>query len=216
MIYAYGVKAQLDYRLIRPFNFIGPNLTTAQHRGSRRGKLAGLPAQFLSNVMHRLPIRLVDGAQQSRSLAYIDDAIDCILRILENTNAVATRHGGIFNIVDPRNCVSVAELARRIVRIAAQFPQLEERARAANIIRRVIGRVLRSGLPGHPGPRPRDRSGARKNWAGYRRRDLDSAIHKTIAYYVAQGTGVLPFPPHLPPCGRGGQANGVSAVGWGS
>ncbi len=68
--------------------------------------------------MHRLPIKLVDGGEQKRSFTYIDDAIDCILRILENTDGVATRR--IFNIGNPGNCVSVAELARRIVRIAAR------------------------------------------------------------------------------------------------
>jgi nucleoside-diphosphate-sugar epimerase len=40
---------------------------------------------------HGLPMRLVDGGEQKRSFTYIDDAIDCILRIIENPNQVVTR-----------------------------------------------------------------------------------------------------------------------------
>ena len=39
--------------------------------------------------------------------------------------------------------------------------------------------------------------------------DLDTAIRKTIAYYVAQGTGVLPALAE-----SGADANGVSVAGW--
>src|SRR5690349_3890918 len=119
VIYAYGANVGLDYTLVRPFNFIGPNLDNIEEpkEGSSR-----VFTQFLSNVMHGLPIKLVDGGQQKRSFTYIDDAVDCILRIIENPQGRATRR--IFNIGHPGNCVSVAELARRIVRIAQEFPSL--------------------------------------------------------------------------------------------
>ena len=203
VIYAYGVKTELDYTLIRPFNFIGPNLDNIedQKEGSSR-----VFTQFLSNVMHRLPIKLVDGGEQKRSFTYIDDAIDCILRIIENTNGVATRR--IFNIGNPANCVSVAELAKRIVRIAGEFPQLEERAKAATIVPVTSQQYFGQGYQDIQARVPAV-AAAREHLGWSPTTDLDTAIRKTIAYYVGLGTGVLPAltDPRT-------DANGVNAAGW--
>jgi nucleoside-diphosphate-sugar epimerase len=203
VIYAYGVKTELDYTLIRPFNFIGPNLDNIedQKEGSSR-----VFTQFLSNVMHRLPIKLVDGGEQKRSFTYIDDAIDCILRIIENQNGVATRR--IFNIGNPANCVSVAELAQRIVRIAAEFPALEERARSTTIVPVTSQQYFGQGYQDIQMRVPAI-AAAREHLGWSPTTDLDTAIRKTIAYYVAQGTGVVPVLPTTE-----ADANGVNASGW--
>ena len=203
VIYAYGVKTELDYTLIRPFNFIGPNLDNIedQKEGSSR-----VFTQFLSNVMHRLPIKLVDGGEQKRSFTYIDDAIDCILRIIENPKGAATRR--IFNIGNPENCVSVADLARRIVRIAAEFPQLEERARSATIVPVTSQQYFGDGYQDIQVRVPAI-AAARDHLGWSPTTDLDTAIRKTIAYYVAQGTGVVPTLST-----PGADANGVNASGW--
>ena len=57
-----------------PFNFIGPNLDNIEEpkEGSSR-----VFTQFLSNMLYRRPIKLVDGGRQKRSFTYIDDAIEC-------------------------------------------------------------------------------------------------------------------------------------------
>src|ERR1700719_3741019 len=56
VIYAYGVRDNLDYTLFRPFNFIGPNLDNVEEpkEGSSR-----VFTQFLSNVLYKRPIKLV-------------------------------------------------------------------------------------------------------------------------------------------------------------
>ena len=187
VIFAYGLKTELDYTLIRPFNFIGPNLDNIEEpkEGSSR-----VFTQFLSNVLHRLPIKLVDGGQQKRSFTYIDDAIDCILRIIENADHCATRR--IFNIGNPANCVSVADLARRIVRIAAEFPELEERARATRIVGVSAQDYYGTGYQDIQMRVPAIAS-AREHLGWSPSTDLDTAIRKTIAYYVAQGTSTLPI-----------------------
>ncbi len=182
VIYAYGVESKLDYTLIRPFNFIGPNLDNIDEpkEGSSR-----VFTQFLSNVMHRVPIKLVDGGEQKRSFTYIDDAVDCILRIIENRNECATRQ--IFNIGHPGNCVSVAELARRIVRIAGEFPQLAERARAVPIVPVTSQQYYGEGYQDIEMRVPAIEA-ARERLGWRPTTDLDSAIRQTIAYYVARGT----------------------------
>src|SRR5207249_1550435 len=84
----YGVRDHLDYTLFRPFNFIGPNLDNVEEpkEGSSR-----VFTQFLSNVLYKRPIKLVDGGSQKRSFTYIDDAIEALLTILENKDGSASR-----------------------------------------------------------------------------------------------------------------------------
>lgn len=186
VIYGYGVHDGLDYTLIRPFNFIGPNLDNIDEpkEGSSR-----VFTQFLSNIMHRLPIKLVDGGEQKRSFTYIDDAIDCILRIIENAQGAATRR--IFNIGNPANCVSVAELARRMVRIAQEFPELAERARATQILSVSSQQYYGQGYQDIQVRVPAiDAARVHLGWTPTT--DLDSCIRKTIAYYVGQSAGTVP------------------------
>ncbi|HEU4626371.1 MAG TPA: bifunctional UDP-4-keto-pentose/UDP-xylose synthase [Steroidobacteraceae bacterium] len=186
VIYGYGVHDGLDYTLIRPFNFIGPNLDNIDEpkEGSSR-----VFTQFLSNIMHRLPIKLVDGGEQKRSFTYIDDAIDCILRIIENSQGAATRR--IFNIGNPANCVSVAELARRMVRIAQEFPELAERARATQIVSVSSQQYYGQGYQDIQVRVPAIEA-ARVHLGWTPTTDLDSCIRKTIAYYVGQSAGTVP------------------------
>jgi nucleoside-diphosphate-sugar epimerase len=128
VIYAYGVRDGLDYTLFRPFNWIGPKLDNLLEpkEGSSR-----VFTQFLSNVLHRLPIQLVDGGRQRRSFTFIDDAIDCLIRIIANKDNSASRQ--IFNIGNPASDVSVAELAQTIVEVCREFPQYRHLADAAKI-----------------------------------------------------------------------------------
>jgi nucleoside-diphosphate-sugar epimerase len=139
--------------------------------------------------MHSLPIKLVDGGEQKRSFTYIDDAIDCILRIIENAQGKASRR--IFNIGHPGNCVSVAELARRIVAIAGEFPDLADRARATQIVPVSAEQYYGTGYQDIQVRVPAIEA-ARVHLGWTPSTDLDSAIRKTIAFYVDQGTGTMP------------------------
>lgn len=128
VIYAYGVRDNFDYTLFRPFNFIGPNLDNVDEpkEGSSR-----VFTQFLSNIMHRRPILLVDGGEQKRSFTYIDDAMDCLLRIIDNPDGIASRR--VFNIGNPANCASIRELAQLMIETASEFGELRERAQATRV-----------------------------------------------------------------------------------
>ena len=185
VIYAYGVREGLDYTLFRPFNFIGPNLDNIDEpkEGSSR-----VFTQFLASVLHERPIKLVDGGRQRRSFTYIDDAIECLLRMIENREGRATRR--IFNIGNPRNCVSVGELAQRIVAIATEFPELRARAQRVKIIpvsaEEYYGpyyQDIQTRVPAIEAVR--DALG----WAPVT--DLDSAIRRTIDYYVERQSETL-------------------------
>lgn len=129
VIYAYGQRDGLDYTLFRPFNWIGPRLDDILEpkEGSSR-----LFTQFLSNVILKKPIQLVDGGKQSRSFTYIGDGVDALLRIIENKDGRASRR--IFNLGNPRNNVSVADLAAIIIDAFKDYPAYAENAAQTKII----------------------------------------------------------------------------------
>jgi nucleoside-diphosphate-sugar epimerase len=129
VIYAYGVRDNLDYTLFRPFNWIGPKLDNVMEpkEGSSR-----LFTQFISNVILRKPIQLVDGGSQSRSFTFIEDGVDCLLRIIENKDGAASRR--IFNVGNPANNVSVANLAKIIIEAFMEYPEYRERAEQAEVV----------------------------------------------------------------------------------
>jgi len=180
VIYAYGVRDNLDYTLFRPFNFIGPNLDNVEEpkEGSSR-----VFTQFLSNVLYRRPIKLVDGGRQKRSFTFIDDAIEALLTILENDGGRATRR--IFNIGNPDNCVSIRDLAERTIRIAQEFPVLRENARNTQITDVSAGDYYGKYYQDIQVRVPAIEA-AKRDLGWKPTTDLDTAIRKTIEYYVNQ------------------------------
>lgn len=114
IIYAYGFEKDLDYTLFRPFNFIGAKLDDIRNDAGSR-----VLTQFLHNVLTHKPIELVDGGLQTRCFTYIEDGIDCLLRIINNENNCATR--GIFNIGNPNENYSIAQLAEIIKQSMFEF-----------------------------------------------------------------------------------------------
>ena len=116
IIYAYGFEKNLDYTLFRPFNFIGAKLDDIRNDAGSR-----VLTQFLHNALNHKPIELVDGGLQTRCFTYIDDGIDCLVKIINNENGCATR--GIFNIGNPNENYSIAQLAQFVKEAVAEFDQ---------------------------------------------------------------------------------------------
>lgn len=117
VIWAYGQRGDLDFTLIRPFNWIGPrldSLETAKEGSSR------VVTQFIASLVHNEPIVLVDGGTQSRSFTYIGDGIDGIMKIIENSGGAAA--GKIFNLGNPSNNCTIKELAHKLISLFKQHP----------------------------------------------------------------------------------------------
>ncbi len=116
VIWAYGNHEGLDFTLFRPFNFIGPKLDDVKNpkEGSSR-----VLTQFIHNIMNGKPIKLVDGGLQRRSFTFIDDAMKCLLKIIENKDGCAS--GRIFNIGNPYMDFSIKELADMLVEEISKY-----------------------------------------------------------------------------------------------
>ena len=124
VIHAYGLEGRLRYTIFRPFNWIGEGLDDVH--ASREGSSRVL-TQFIGNVLRGEDICLVDGGAQRRCFLYVDDAIDCLTRILENPSGVADQQ--IFNVGDPAGEMSIRQLAETVLELARGYPGLASRAR---------------------------------------------------------------------------------------
>lgn len=107
VIHAYGVQRDLDYTIVRPFNFVGPRFDFLPSQRDDDSPRAF--AQFMDSLLHGTPIRLVDGGHALRCYTYIDDAVEAMGRIILDDEGVTSRQ--VFNIGNPANEISVRDLA---------------------------------------------------------------------------------------------------------
>jgi len=129
VIYAYSTRKHLDATLFRPFNWIGPrldSLDTAKEGSSR------VVTQFIAELVMKRPISLVDGGHQKRCFTYVDDGIDALMKILENKNNCCQNQ--IINIGNPKNEISIRELAHLLKRIFMEHPHHRQEDRFSEII----------------------------------------------------------------------------------
>jgi nucleoside-diphosphate-sugar epimerase len=185
VIHAYGLKDGLRYTLFRPFNWVGPKLDNVLEpkEGSSR-----VLTQFIGNILRGKDIQLVDGGTQRRSFTYIDDGIDALIRIIENRDNAAD--GRIFNIGNPKNDVSIRELAETLIKIIKTYPKFAPLAERARIVSVQSGEYYGAGYQDI-----RTRVPSVKNattWLGWRPlTDLETALRKTLDYHLGRPTSEL-------------------------
>ena len=107
IIHSRGLKGDLDYTIIRPFNFIGPLIDyLVEKPGDGNPRVF---SHFMSALLYGHPMCLVDGGHARRSYTYIDDAVNAILIILAHPEDT---HNQILNVGNPENEVSIREFAK--------------------------------------------------------------------------------------------------------
>lgn len=111
VLHGYGLRGELEWTVIRPFNFIGPRIDflPSEAQGNPR-----VFSHFMNGLLYGTPLKLVDGGTNYRAYTYIDDAVDCMVRILENREAAKNQ---IFNIGTPENEVTIKEFCHLCVEI---------------------------------------------------------------------------------------------------
>lgn len=119
---------------IRPFNIFGP-----------RQVGEGAVHQFIVRALRNEDLIIHNDGAQIRSWCYIDDIVKGLLLALEEPRAV----GHSFNVGNPRNTLTIYNLAREIVRLAGsrsrlrsiewRFPDVELRIPDIDKARQLLG-----------------------------------------------------------------------------
>ena len=105
IIYAHGLEGDLNYSIIRPFNFVGPRFDYLVKAGTKGGPRVF--SHFLSACLTGGPIRLVNGGEQHRCFTHIKDASEAFTAILENPGG----ENEIFNVGNPDTNTTMRDLA---------------------------------------------------------------------------------------------------------
>ena len=185
VIHAYGMKHDLRYTLFRPFNWIGPKLDNILEpkEGSSR-----VLTQFIGNILRGKDIQLVDGGTQRRSFTYIDDGIDALIRIIENKDGAAD--GRIFNIGNPKNDMSIKELAETLISLIRTYPAYAKMADAVKIVTVSSGDYYGKGYQDIQTRVPAIRNA--EQYLGWKPvTDLTTALRKTLDYHLARPLQLL-------------------------
>jgi len=179
VIHAYGLKGQLRYTLFRPFNWIGPRLDNimAANEGSSR-----VLTQFLGNILRGKEIQLVDGGAQKRCFIYIDDAIEALMKIIENKDGVADQR--IFNIGFPDAELSIAELAEMMLDVVSEFPGYENVRDRVPLINVDSGAYYGKGYQDMLVRVPSIKAISELGWKPST--NVRTAIRHTVEYYIDQ------------------------------
>ncbi len=180
VIYAYGEHEGLRYTLFRPFNWIGPKLdsiSTAKEGSSR------VLTQFLYNIVAGEPIQLVDGGGQRRSFTYIEDGIDCLMKIIANENDCAA--SGIFNIGNPANDLSVRELAEKLLELVREYPDYKAKADSCQLLEVTSGDFYGKGYQDMLTRVPSVKN-AREKLGWEPKTSVEEALRKTLEFYLVQ------------------------------
>jgi len=105
-IFAMHYEHGLPFTIVRPFNFFGPRMDFIPGRDGE-----GIPrvlACFMTALLDREPMKLVDGGLARRTIISIHDAISALMLMLEKPDRARNE---IFNIGSRGNEVTMAELA---------------------------------------------------------------------------------------------------------
>lgn len=106
----------LCWTVVRPFNFVGPFMDFMP--GVDGEGIPRVLANFSSALVRGEPIKLVNGGAAKRTFTSVHDAVEFIFCLFENPEAAK---GQAFNVGNPDNEISIAELARLMTEIYAEI-----------------------------------------------------------------------------------------------
>ena len=118
VIWAHGKHGALEFSIVRLFNVIGPRMDFLPGVDGE-----GVP-RVLASFMHALlsgqPLPLVEPGTQRRTFMAVEDLSEAVCRIVERRDAC---YNQILNLGNPRNDVSIAQLAHMLSKVyAARAP----------------------------------------------------------------------------------------------
>ena len=124
--YIAGLK-NLKWTVVRPFNFVGPYMDFMP--GVDGSGIPRVLANFSSALVRGEPLKLVNGGVAKRSFTSVFDAVDFMFALFEaELSTSATGNAAeksplsqAFNIGNPDNELTIAELANKMRKIFAEI-----------------------------------------------------------------------------------------------
>lgn len=177
VLYAHGVAGNLDYTIVRPFNFIGPRIDYLVPPGSLGGPRVF--AHFMSALLGGGPMYLVDGGDVHRTFLHISDATTAFQTLLDQPDASRNQ---ILNVGNPDSNVTIRELARLMLVLYEEITGRPARSRPIEI----SGEQFYGTGYEDSDRLPPDISKIRAlGWAPTR--DLETTLRDAMSYYLKPG-----------------------------
>lgn len=154
----YHRQNKVDIRIVRIFNTYGPNMHPQDGR---------VVSNFINQALKGEPITVYGQGQQTRSFCYVDDLVNALVKMMNQTE-----HIGPINIGNP-NEISMVELAEKIISLTKS-----------------TSTISYNPLPqDDPKQRQPDISLAKKVLGWEPKVSLEDGLEKTIAYFSASNQG---------------------------
>lgn len=177
VLHAHGLENGLNYTIIRPFNFIGPRI---DYLPSEKAGNPRVFSHFMNALLYGTPMKLVDGGRNYRAYTHIDDAVEGIVRIIDNPGNTCDRE--IFNLGTPENETTIRGLAERMISLFDEHFRIPGDP-VPEIIEVSSEEFYGSGYEDCDRRIP-DVSKARKLLGWTSTHDLDSVLYHTMEYFV--------------------------------
>ena len=110
LFFDYHRQHRLRIKVARIFNTYGPNMHPADGR---------VISTFIVQALRNEPITIFGDGGQTRSLCYVDDMVDGLVRLMETPDDVT----GPMNLGNPHE-LTIADIARRIVALTGSKSEL--------------------------------------------------------------------------------------------
>jgi UDP-apiose/xylose synthase len=177
VLFAHGASGQLDFTVVRPFNFIGSRidyLVPANAIGGPR-----VFPHFMSALLTGGPLRLVDGGHVHRAFMHIADANTAFQTILDHPDETRNQ---IYNVGNPTNNLTIREVSQLMLEL---YEELTGTPPTSPVVQ-ISGEAFYG--PGYEDSSrlPPDVSKLRAlGWAP--RHDVRSTFRAAMAYYLEAG-----------------------------
>ena len=112
----------LKWTVVRPFNFVGPYMDFMP--GVDGEGIPRVLANFSTALLRGEPLKLVNGGMAKRCFTSVHDAVDFLFALFMAGSGAAPNAGVLsqaFNVGNPDNELTVAELAQKMRRIYAEI-----------------------------------------------------------------------------------------------
>lgn len=153
LFFDFNRQYATDIRVARIFNTYGPNMSPEDGR---------VVSNFIVQALKDEDITIYGDGSQTRSFCYVDDLVDGLVRLMNNSDATQSP----INLGNP-NEISVLELARKIISVTSSK-----------------SKIVQLSLPqDDPKQRKPDINKAKKVLGWEPTINLDSGIMKTIEYF---------------------------------